>query len=141
MAFAAATGEVGALGWTLLVANVFWALAYDTEYAMVDREDDLKIGIRTAAITFGRFDVIAVMICYGVTLAILGVIGWDLHYGAGYFGGLGLAAAVAGYHYTLIRSRSREGCFAAFRHNKWFGAAIFAGIVAELNLRPWLLQS
>ncbi len=138
MAFAAATGEVGALGWTLLVANIFWALAYDTEYAMVDREDDLKIGIHTAAITFGRFDVIAVMCCYAATLSILGVIGGDLQYGAGYFAGLALAASIAGYHYTLIRERKREGCFAAFRHNNWFGAAIFAGIVAELNLRPWL---
>ncbi len=138
MAFAAATGAVGPLGWTLLVANIFWALAYDTEYAMVDREDDLKIGIRTAAITFGRFDVVAVMCCYAVTLAIFGVIGWDLHYGPLYFAGLVAAAAIAGYHYTLIRDRDRAGCFAAFRHNKWFGAAIFAGIVAELNLRPWL---
>lgn len=140
MAFAAATGEVGALGWTLLVANIFWALAYDTEYAMVDREDDLKIGIHTAAITFGRFDVAAVMLCYAATLSILAVVGWDLGYGAGYFGGLALAAALAGYHYTLIRERRREGCFAAFRHNNWFGAAIFAGIVAELNLLPWLAR-
>ncbi len=140
MAFAAATGEVGALGWTLLVANIFWALAYDTEYAMVDREDDLKIGIHTAAITFGRFDVVAVMLCYAATLSILAVVGWDLGYGAGYFSGLALAAALAGYHYTLIRERRRDGCFAAFRHNNWFGAAIFAGIVAELNLLPWLAQ-
>ena len=140
MAFAAATGEVGVLGWTMLLANVFWALAYDTEYAMVDREDDLKIGIRTAAITFGRFDVVAVMLCYAITLGILAAVGWNLRYGAGYLGGLVVAAAVAGYHYTLIRDRKREDCFVAFRHNKWFGAAIFAGIVAELNLRPWLLQ-
>jgi 4-hydroxybenzoate polyprenyltransferase len=140
MAFAAATGEVGTLGWTLLVANIFWALAYDTEYAMVDREDDLKIGIRTAAITFGRFDVVAVMLCYAATLGILAAVGWQLGYGVLYFAGLAAAAALAGYHYTLIHSRSREGCFAAFRHNKWFGAAIFAGIVAELNLRPWLGQ-
>ena len=138
MAFAAATGEVGPLGWTMLVANIFWALAYDTEYAMVDREDDLKIGIRTAAITFGRFDVLAVMICYAVMLGILAVLGRQLGYGSLYFAGLATAAGVAGYHYTLIRSRSREGCFAAFRHNNWFGAAIFAGIAAELNLRPWL---
>jgi 4-hydroxybenzoate polyprenyltransferase len=140
MAFAAATGEVGRLGWTLLLANIFWALAYDTEYAMVDREDDLKIGIRTAAITFGRFDVAAVMLCYAATLGILSFIGWQLRYGALYFAGLAAAAALAGYHYTLIRSRSRDGCFAAFRHNNWFGAAIFGGIVAELNLRPWLAQ-
>ncbi|MFA4969380.1 MAG: 4-hydroxybenzoate octaprenyltransferase [Sulfuritalea sp.] len=138
MAFAAATGEVGPLGWTMLVANIFWALAYDTEYAMVDREDDLKIGIRTAAITFGRFDVLAVMICYAAMLGILAVLGRKLGYGSLYFAGLATAAGVAGYHYTLIRSRSREGCFAAFRHNNWFGAAIFAGIAAELNLRPWL---
>ena len=138
MAFAAATGEVGRLGWTLLVANIFWALAYDTEYAMVDREDDLKIGIRTAAITFGRFDVVAVMLCYAATLAVLAVIGWQLLYGAPYFAGLFAAALLAGYHYTLIRDRDRAGCFAAFRHNNWFGAAIFAGIVAELNLRPLL---
>jgi len=140
MAFAAVTGEVGPLGWTLLVANIFWALAYDTEYAMVDREDDLKIGIRTAAITFGRFDVAAVMLCYAATLGILAAVGWQLRYGALYFTGLAAAAALAGYHYTLIRDRSRDGCFAAFRHNKWFGAAIFAGIVAELNLQPWLAR-
>ena len=140
MAFAATTGEVGPLGWTLLVANIFWALAYDTEYAMVDREDDLKIGICTSAITFGRYDVMAVMACYGMVLAIFGVIGWGLRYSPLYFAGLAGAGAVAAYHYTLIRDRSRDGCFAAFRHNKWFGAAIFAGIVAELNLRPLLLQ-
>ncbi len=104
MAFAAATGEVGVLGWTMLVANIFWALAYDTEYAMVDREDDLKIGIRTAAITFGRFDVAAVMLCYAATLGILAAVGWQLHYGVLYFAGLVVAAAVAGYHYTLIRA-------------------------------------
>jgi len=140
MAFAAATGEVGSLGWTLLLANVFWALAYDTEYAMVDREDDLKIGIRTAAITFGRFDIVAVMLCYAATLGILAAVGRQMYFGVFYFGGLLAAAGLAGYHYTLIRERRREGCFAAFRHNNWFGAVIFAGIVAELNLRPWLLR-
>ena len=87
MAFAAATGEVGTLGWTLLLANIFWALAYDTEYAMVDREDDLKIGIRTAAITFGRFDVLAVMLCYAATLGILALVGRQLIYGSLYFAG------------------------------------------------------
>ncbi len=138
MAFAAATGQVGLLAWTLLAANVFWALAYDTEYAMVDLEDDLKIGIRTAAITFGRFDVAAIMLCYAATLVILGVVGWQLRYGAGYFSGILIAAGLAGYHWTLIRDRSREGCFKAFRHNNWFGAAIFGGIVAELNLMPLL---
>jgi 4-hydroxybenzoate polyprenyltransferase len=140
MAFAAATGLVGPIGWTLLAANIFWALAYDTEYAMVDREDDLKIGIRTAAITFGRFDVLAVMLCYAITLGILAAVGRQLNYGAMYLCGLAVAGAVAGYHFFLIRERSRDGCFAAFRHNKWFGAAIFAGLVAELNLQPLLVQ-
>lgn len=140
MAFAAATGQVGPLGWTMLVANIFWALAYDTEYAMVDREDDLKIGIRTAAITFGRFDVAAVMVCYAVTLFILVGIGQQLAYGRLYFAGLAVAAGLAAYHFLLIRDRDRAGCFAAFRHNNWFGAAVFAGIFAELNLRQLLAQ-
>ena len=138
MAYAALLDAVPPVAWVLLLANVFWALAYDTEYAMVDREDDLKIGIRTAAITFGRLDVAAVMLCYAAALSILAGVGFQLRLGAFYFAGLMLAAAIAGYHYTLIRTRSREGCFKAFRHNNWFGAAVFAGIVAELNLRPWL---
>ena len=138
MAFAAVLGEVPALAWVLLGANVFWAVAYDTEYAMVDRDDDIRIGIRTSALTFGRFDVVAVMLCYAVTLGILGWLGWTLHYGAAYFAGLAVAAAIAGYHYTLIRGRERMQCFKAFLHNNWLGAAVFAGIVAELNLRPWL---
>jgi len=138
MAFAAANGHVGAIGWTLLAANVFWALAYDTEYAMVDRDDDLKLGLRTAAITFGRYDVTAVMVCYGATLGILAGIGRHLHYGPAYYLGLLTAAGLAVYHYMLIRDRSRTGCFKAFRHNNWFGAAVFVGIVAELNLRRML---
>ncbi len=140
MAFAAVNGHVGPLGWTLLAANIFWALAYDTEYAMVDRDDDLKIGIRTAAITFGRFDVVAVMLCYVTMLGILTAVGRQQAYGPLYFAGLAAAAALAAYHYTLIRERRRDGCFAAFRHNNWFGAAIFAGIVAEFNLWPGLAQ-
>lgn len=138
MAFAAVLDTVPLLGWAMLLANVFWALAYDTEYAMVDRDDDLRIGIRTAAITFGRYDVVAVMVCYAMTLAILAAVGQQLDMGKFYFAGLGAAGLIAAYHYTLIRSRSREGCFKAFRHNNWFGAAVFAGIVAELNLRHWL---
>ncbi len=133
MAFAAVQGEVGRIGWTLLAANIFWALAYDTEYAMVDRDDDLKIGIRTAAITFGSFDVAAVMICYACTLFILAEVGHELGFGRAYHVGLVAAGAIAAYHYYLIRDRGRDGCFAAFRHNKWFGAAVFAGLVAELN--------
>lgn len=131
MAFAAVRHELPAAAWTMLAANVFWALAYDTEYAMVDREDDLKIGIRTAAITFGRYDVAAVMICYAVTLALLALAGRIEGLGPFYFAGLAVAAAIAGYHYLLIRDRSRDGCFGAFNHNNWFGAAVFGGVVAH----------
>jgi 4-hydroxybenzoate polyprenyltransferase len=138
MAFAALLGQVPIGAWVLLVANVFWAMAYDTEYAMVDREDDIRIGIRTSALTFGRFDIAAVMLCYAATLGILGWVGWQQHYGAAYFAGLAVAAAIAGYHWTLIRGRDRMQCFKAFLHNNWFGAAVFAGLVAELNLRPLL---
>lgn len=136
MAFAALHAQVPPLAWWLLAANVFWAIAYDTEYAMVDREDDLKIGIRTSAITFGRYDVAAVMLCYGATLALLAWVGRSVGFGAFYYAGLVLAAAIAGYHWTLIRGRERGPCFKAFLHNNWFGAAVFAGIVAELNLKP-----
>ena len=131
MAFAAQTNTVPALAWELLLANLFWAVAYDTEYAMVDREDDLKIGIKTSAITFGRFDVTVVMLCYVATLAILGHIGVSLDFGWFYFSGLGVAAGIAVYHYTLIHGRKRDKCFKAFLHNNWLGAAIFAGIALD----------
>ncbi len=138
MAFAAIQEQVPMLAWILLAANIAWAMAYDTEYAMVDREDDLRIGIRTSAITFGRYDVLTVMLCYGITLAILVFVGRLMYYGPWYYAGLAVAAAIAGYHYTLIRGRQRMPCFKAFLHNNWFGAAVFAGIVAELNIKPLL---
>lgn len=131
MAYAAQVGGVPAEAWWLLLANVFWAVAYDTEYAMVDREDDLKIGIKTSAITFGRFDVVAVMFCYGATLAILGWLGIRLHLGWPFFAGLAVAAGIMGIHYTWIRGRERMACFKAFLHNNYVGAAIFAGIVVD----------
>ncbi len=131
MAFAAVSNMLPSLCWWLLLANVFWALAYDTEYAMVDRDDDLRIGIRTSAITLGRFDVAAVMLCYAAMLAVLGYVGALLNFGAYYYLGLGAAALLMLYHYTLIRGRSREGCFKAFLHNNWVGGAIFAGIAAN----------
>jgi len=134
MGFAAVQGQVPALAWWLLLANVFWAVAYDTEYAMVDRDDDLKIGIRTSAITFGRFDIAAVMLCYGAALAIILVCGWQLGLRAWFVAGLAAAAGIALYHYTLIRERDRMKCFAAFRHNNWFGAAIFAGVALDYAL-------
>jgi 4-hydroxybenzoate polyprenyltransferase len=131
MAFAAITGAVPAVAWWLLVANVFWAIAYDTEYAMVDRDDDLKIGIRTSAITFGRYDVAAVMFCYGAALAIDLVCGWLLGLRWIFVAGIAVAAGMALYHYTLIRGRDRMQCFAAFRHNNWLGAAIFIGVALD----------
>jgi 4-hydroxybenzoate polyprenyltransferase len=138
MAFAAETGEVPLLAWVLLLANVFWAMAYDTEYAMVDRDDDLKIGIRTSAITFGRYDVAFVVVCYAVSLSLLALIGAMLEYGVFYFAGLLVAAELAFYHYILIKGRDRARCFKAFLHNNWLGAAIFAGIVVD---HLWLINS
>ena len=131
MAFAAVEGRVPPLAWLMLAANVFWAIAYDTEYALVDIEDDKKIGIRTSALTFGRFAVAAIMICYAAALALLAYVGWRYGFGWAYAGGLAAAAAIAVYHYTLIRGRERMRCFKAFLHNNWFGASIFAGIVAD----------
>lgn len=131
MSFAAQTGAVPAIAWLMLLANIFWAVAYDTEYAMVDRDDDLKIGIKTSAITFGRFDVAAVMGCYAATLGILAWVGQVFHLGCAYYGGLLVAAGLAGYHYTLIRNRERGPCFKAFLHNNWLGGAVFAGLVLD----------
>jgi len=133
MAYAAHLDAVPPIAWLLIAANVFWAVAYDTEYAMVDRADDLKIGIKTSAITFGRHDITAVMICYGITLALLGFVGWELHLGWPYYLGLAVAAVIAVYHYTLIRERDPARCFKAFLHNNWFGAAIFAGMIASFS--------
>jgi len=131
MAYAALTGGVPLEAWLLLAANVFWAIAYDTEYAMVDRADDIKIGIRTSAITFGRFDVAAVMLCYAIALALLAAVGLRLGLGLAYLAGLAIAAGIAAYHYTLIRQREPAQCFRAFLHNTWFGAAVFAGLLVD----------
>ena len=135
MAYAAVQDRVPAQGWILLLANVFWALAYDTEYAMVDRDDDLKIGIRTSAITLGRFDVAGVMACYAATLAIIGALGRDAGLGWPFAAGLAAAAGCALYHHRLIRGRDRDGCFRAFMHNNWLGAMIWIGIAADYALR------
>lgn len=135
MGFAAVQNTVPAAAWWLLIANIFWAVAYDTEYAMVDREDDLKIGMKTSAITFGRYDVAAVMFCYAATLLIIFIVGWQFGLRAWFVAGLLIACACAIYHYTLIRDRERSGCFAAFRHNNWLGAAIFGGVALDYLLR------
>lgn len=135
MAFAAVQDTVPPAAWLLLIGNIFWAVAYDTEYAMVDRDDDLKIGIKTSAITFGRFDVLAVMLCYLVSFAIMLAVGWEYGLRTWFIAGLAVAVACALYHYTLIRERERTGCFTAFLHNNWLGAAIFAGIALDYAFR------
>ncbi len=135
MAFAAQTGAVPALAWVMLLANVFWAIAYDTEYAMVDRYDDLKLGLHTSAILFAEYDIAAVMLCYALVLGIMGKIGVMLDFGWIYYVGLAIAASMMGFHYLLIRRRDCAGCFQAFRHNNWVGAAIFAGILGNYMMR------
>ncbi len=146
MAFAAAQGgtewslaainaAVPPHAWLLLLSNLFWVLAYDTEYAMVDRDDDLRIGMKTSAITLGRFDVAAVMACYAVYLLSWALLGRALGLGSVFLLGIAAAALQAAWHYTLIRQRQREGCFKAFRNNHWLGFAVFAGVAADLALR------
>jgi 4-hydroxybenzoate polyprenyltransferase len=128
MAFAAVTGDVPPVAWLLLLGNLFWVLAYDTQYAMVDREDDLRIGIHTSAITLGSWDVAAVMGFYGAYLAIWAAVLSAKLLTDEWMIGLLAAGAQAAWHFTLIRDRSRVGCFKAFRLNHWVGFAVFAGI-------------
>jgi 4-hydroxybenzoate polyprenyltransferase len=135
MAFAAVQGEVPAIGWWLFLANNFWVVAYDTEYAMVDRDDDLRVGIRSSAIFFGRADVAVTMACYGAYLSLLLLLGNAINARWLFYLGCGIAFGFALYHYTLIRERTREGCFRAFRHNNWVGFAVFAGTAADYALR------
>jgi len=146
MAFAAALGgsewsasaipaAVPSYAWWLLLGNLFWVLAYDTEYAMVDRDDDIKIGIRTSALTLGRLDVAAVMGFYAAYLLSWAQLGRDMGLGSVYLLGIGAAALQALWHYTLIRTRTREGCFKAFRLNHWVGFTVFAGVALDLALR------
>jgi 4-hydroxybenzoate polyprenyltransferase len=146
MAFAAALGgsdwglsaiaaAVPAHAWWLLLGNLFWVLAYDTEYAMVDRDDDSKIGIKTSALTLGRHDVAAIMAFYAAYLLSWALLGHSLGLGAVFLLGIAAAALQALWHFTLIRSRTREGCFRAFRVNHWLGFAVFAGVALDLALR------
>jgi 4-hydroxybenzoate polyprenyltransferase len=135
MAYAAVQGRLPAECWVMLASNVCYAFAYDTEYAMVDRDDDAKIGMRTSALTLGRYDVAGVMLAYAGMLALLAEVGHLAQLGAPFYAGLAVAALFMGYHFHLIRGRSREGCFRAFRHNNWVGAAVFGGIAAHYWLR------
>ncbi|MDQ0611301.1 4-hydroxybenzoate polyprenyltransferase [Variovorax sp. W1I1] len=135
MAFAAVQSTVPVFAAWLLAGNLFWVLAYDTEYAMVDRDDDLKIGMKTSAITFGRFDVTAVMLSYALFLAIWAWAGASRSLGALFFAGIAIAAGQALWHWRLIRDRTRDGCFKAFRLNHWLGFTVFAGVVAGYAIR------
>jgi 4-hydroxybenzoate polyprenyltransferase len=137
MAYAAIQGRLPWECGVLLAANVCYAFAYDTEYAMVDRNDDLELGIRTSAITLGRWEVAAVMASYAAMLVILAGLGLALRLRWPYFAGLAVAAGLIGHHWWLIRERTREGCFKAFMQANWIGAAVFAGIVFPMLLH-WL---
>jgi 4-hydroxybenzoate polyprenyltransferase len=128
MAYAAIQDRLPLECWMLFAANFFYAFAYDTEYAMVDRDDDARIGIHTSALTLGRWDVAAVMACYALMLALLAAVGYVAGLAWPFYAGLAAAAAMMVHHWRLIRSRSREGAFKAFMHNNWVGAAVFAGI-------------
>ena len=132
---AAVADAVPPHAWALLLSNLFWVLAYDTEYAMVDRDDDVKIGIQTSAITLGRHDVAGVMAFYAIHLASWAAIGRSLGLGAWFLAGVAVAAAQVLWHWTLIRARRRDGCFKAFRLNHWVGFALFAGTALDLALR------
>lgn len=129
MAFAAQTGQVPEVAWWMLIANIFWSLAYDTAYAMVDRNDDVHLGIHSSALFFGRYDVVMIMGCYFMMLSLLAYVGEQANLGWPYVMGLLLSVILAGYHYTLIKSRDRTACFKAFLHNNYIGMAIFAGLV------------
>ena len=133
MAFAAVRSEIPLEAWLLLLGNLFWVLAYDTEYAMVDRDDDLRIGIQTSAITLGRFDVAAIMLFYALYLGVWAGVLARLATNGYFLAGLALAAAQAVWHFFLIRKRSRDGCFKAFRLNHWVGLAVFAGVAFSVG--------
>jgi 4-hydroxybenzoate polyprenyltransferase len=131
MAFSATQGQVPPLAGWLALGNLFWVLAYDTEYAMVDRDDDLKIGMKTSAITLGRWDVAGVMAFYTAYLLIWAVALAPFALGAIFYIAIGVAAGQALWHWTLVRSRSREGCFKAFRLNHWLGFTVFVGVAGS----------
>ena len=135
MAFTAVRGEVPWLALWLVLGNLLWVLAYDTEYAMVDRDDDLKIGMKTSAITLGRFDVAGIMVFFALCLALTALALWPLVPGWPLALGLGAAAAQVVWHYTLIRGRTRAGCFTAFSKSHWIGVALFAGVALGYALR------
>jgi 4-hydroxybenzoate polyprenyltransferase len=128
MAFAAVLNEIPSYAWLLVLANIAWAIAYDTAYAMVDRDDDLRLGIKTSAITFGQYDVLAICICYSVCLLSFVVLGWLLVLPIIFWIFLGVAFLLAIYYFQLIKDRQKEKCFLVFRRNNWFGMSLFLAI-------------
>ena len=135
MAFAAIQGTVPPLAWVLYVANIFWATAYDTWYAMVDREDDIRMGAKSTAILFGEMDLVAQAVLYACTFGALALVGRQAELGVWYWLGLAVAGLLVAYEFAIARSRDRAACFRAFLHNNWVGMAIFAGIALDLALR------
>ena len=135
MAYAAQYGRLVAVTWVLLLANIFWAIAYDTEYAMVDRDDDLKLELKSSAILLGRHDVTGVMVAHGLFLTTMAIIGCWQFMGFLYYAGLAVAAVLVIYQYQLIEDRTREGCFRAFRNNNWVGLALWLGLAFDLYFR------
>ncbi|CAM3648529.1 4-hydroxybenzoate octaprenyltransferase [Polynucleobacter arcticus] len=132
MAYAAVLDFIPTEAWILFIGNIFWAIAYDTAYAMVDRDDDMRLGLRTSAITFGRFDVLAIAISYGILFLCQAWVAHLANLGNSYWVGWGLALACATYHLKLVSTRTRENCFQAFRHNNWLGGFLFLGILLGL---------
>lgn len=135
MGFAAIQNTIPLAGWLMLAANICWAIAYDTEYAMVDRDDDLRLGLKTSAITFGRYDRHWIAFFYFLTILLLAVSGWLLGYGLPFHLSLAAAGLMACLHLYWIRNRDRDACFKAFLHNTWFGTVVFVGILIETTLR------
>jgi len=139
MAYAAMWKNVPNAAWVLVLATMLWAIAYDTEYAMVDRDDDLKIGVKSSAILFGRGDVLGVMLFHVLFLGVMTWFGWQQLRGGYYYAGLTAASLLVLWQYRLIRTRTREGCFKAFLNNNWVGLIIFAGIALDWWLGPQVL--
>ena len=141
MGFAALTGEVPRVAWVLYVANIFWATAYDTWYAMVDRDDDLRMGSKSTAILFGDMDLVAQGVLYACMFLALALVGREAGFGGYYWIGVIVAVLLVVYEFAIARTRGRDACFRAFLHNHWVGMAIFAGIAADFALRPTIVAA